>query len=823
MIKLTEEQQVIVELCKGEHLVLAPPGTGKTELLAERLSNAIKKGVRQENMICLTFTNRAAANMLERTAKKIGEHKIFIGNLHSWCSEYLRKNKIVPQNVSLLDEEDSLLIIDELKDEIYTDNIDGGLEDRGELIKLNTFLKQKELGFSDEILLPANLTDTAKMLYQEILVLCEKYEKIKKDSLFLDLDDLLTLSYCNILKNKSNPCISWLQIDEVQDLNPLQWAIVNAITDKKKSHRVFFGDYEQAIFSFMGAKSDSLNNIRQNGAESHYLYDNFRSPQYLLDLYNKFANSWLNPDWAKSPIANSKLKKQKHSLTLIKVDGCQYTEANWVVSKKLPQEPKNTTAILVRSNRAADLYADVLSRKNLRYFKVSGVDLFRRKEIKDLLAFFNILIKSEDRKSWSRVVWLYAKIRTLKESRKIINEMWCSGIRPLDFIDTYPYDKPFLDQFQSYLQKGRVVVFDTETTGLNTEHDDIIQIAAIEIINGKVGNEFEVFINTEKNITDSEKIHHISKLHLNEHAIDKKGALNQFLDFVGSDVLIAHNIKYDTDILYFNLQREGLSQLSPLVCYFDSIELAQRLYPNLQSYKLESLIEVLNIDGENTHNALDDVRATVNLLFSFERQIEETKGLRERFKGNNKNQISNFKERFSPIYNAITGEFSNDMPLEEIVGLVLSFMDGSLNCKIEEKIYEELNKLTRHMKKTCSLDKVLNTLKRYIPEYTKYTEVDLVIGDEKIFIATIHKAKGLEFENVIIPQASDNVFPHFFSKTEAQKEEDARLLYVAITRARTNLYITYSSKNDRGYPLSLTRFINLPAIKELYNYKLVSL
>jgi DNA helicase-2/ATP-dependent DNA helicase PcrA len=835
MIALTEEQQFIVGLREGDHLVLAPPGTGKTELLAERLSNAAKSGVRQEDMICLTFTNRAAANMVERTGKKIGSHKIFIGNLHSWCSEYLRKNRIIPQNVSLLDEEDSLLIIDELKDElinelkdelkdkIYKGKTSDGIKDRGELIKLNSFIKQKKLGFSNEVLLPPKLSINAEIVYKELLELCEKYEKIKKSSLYLDLDDLLTLSYHHLLKNPTSTSISWIQIDEVQDLNPLQWGIVNAITSKKNPHRVFFGDYEQAIFSFMGAKLDSLNEFRKNGAQIHFLYDNFRSPQYLLDLYNEFANSWLSPDWLKAPVSNNKLKKQSNSLALRIITGDPHSEANWIVSKKLPHEPTSTTAILVRSNRAADLYAEALNNNNLKYFKVSGVDLFRRKEIKDLLAFFNVLIKGEDRKSWARVLWLYAKTRTLRESRKISNEMWESGIRPLEFSDSYPYDKPLLDEFLINLKVGRIVVFDTETTGLDTENDDIIQIAAIEIVNGEIGNEFEVFINTDKDLTDSEKIHHISKTQLNNYSIEKKSALKQFLNFVNDDVLVAHNANYDMSILRSNLKREGLPQTISSGCLFDSIELAHRLYPDFQSYKLEFLIKALGVDGENTHNALDDVKATVNLLLSFESKIKETEELRVNFKNNHKKYLVNFEQRFSPIYNAIAGEFSNDMPLEEIVSMVMSFMDNHLGCKIKKEVYEEVSKLTRHMKKTCHLDNALNTLKRYVPEYTKYTEVDLVLGDEKIFIATIHKAKGLEFENVIIPQASDNVFPHYFSKTKDQKDEDARLLYVAMTRARTNLYITcstiiFSPKSVASFPLKLTRFIDTPKIKSMFNF-----
>jgi DNA helicase-2/ATP-dependent DNA helicase PcrA len=125
------------------------------------------------------------------------------------------------------------------------------------------------------------------------------------------------------------------------------------------------------------------------------------------------------------------------------------------------------------------------------------------------------------------------------------------------------------------------------------------------------------------------------------------------------------------------------------------------------------------------------------------------------------------------------------------------------------------------MKERCEINSVLKNLKKYVPEFSKFTEVDLVVGDEKIFIATIHKAKGLEFENVIIPQVVDGVFPSFYSQTEDDKIEDARLLYVAMTRAKTNLVLTYYTSLF-SYIKSLSRFVNDQEIKNMFIFKTVN-
>lgn len=821
-MQLTAEQNKIVKLNVGQHLVLAPPGTGKTELLVQRLSNAVKDGLTQDDMICLTFTNRAALNMLERVQKDIGKHDIFIGNIHSFCNTFLRKYKLIPQNISLLDEEDVQLLFSEIKKDInclVVDKYKKGNDNTraitsNELLSYNTFLKQNKYNFPDKLIQKVDIrfndfdeiAKNKEMAYK----ICTRYEEIKKESNFIDFDDLLTLTYNFFLTNpEKNSLYKWLQIDEVQDLNPLQWAIIDSISNKEQSHRIFFGDYEQAIFSFMGAKLEILDKVAEESVV-HQLQNNFRSPQYLLDLYIKYAKRWLNPKWLDNPKSTDKLEQQSNSLTFKEIllphvedakVGCEYKtitkeysteqeEVDWIVKKYLPNEPKKKTAILVRNNTTADLFARGLHINGINYFKISGFDLFRRQEIKDLMAFLSIVTNDNDRNSWIRTFHVYSKTKSLSESRNIINNMFKIGIKPLDFINNFATS--FLDDYLNIIQNDRIVVFDTETTGLDTLNDDIIQIAAIEIINGNVEKTFEVFIDTNKDLTESEKIHHISKSYLQTHSIERIEALKKFIDFVGNDTLIAHNLDYDYKILNSNLMRVKLKTLEDKKNMYDSIEVVKRVYPNLPSYKLEFLLKYLNIEGVNSHNALDDVKATVNLLLNLNNEISKYKKDRVSFFEINKRYIENFEKRFSPLYETLQSNFTTKLSLPEIVDMVFNYMEDKLNYKIKDDIYDEISKLTKHMKSKCTLDEVLVSIKKYIPDYVKYKESDLVIGDEKIIIATIHKAKGLEFENVIIPGCTDNNFPSYYSQLDGEKAiiEDARLLYVAMTRTKERLLIT---------------------------------
>ena len=870
VFELSDEQQKIVDLGAGQHLVLAPPGTGKTEMLVHRLSKAIKSGIPQDTIACLTFTNRAASNMVERIHQEIGDHEVFIGNIHSYCNRFIRSNNIIPQIVSLIDEEDAYLIvadifsdiIKELDSEIkrlenlaseinlfaenpYTaehEKIDSKKKTRKNYQDLMHFggikifithlayLKRKQLGFNEDINLGCidfSLGHEGRTSYSESeqqhfltlsKIILEKYEDVKNNSDYIDFDDLLTITYSQLLSDANTsdriPLLQWLQIDEVQDLNPLQWAIINKVSNKKYSHRVFFGDPEQAIFSFMGASQENLKSISHE-CKIHGLETNYRSPQYLLDLYNKFANEVLNVNWISNPKSSKNIPKHDDDLQIEEYIGrdirnkrghtvlskCdQLHEARHIVATKFPVQENLSTAILVRKNKTADEFEHQFKNihPNIKIFKVSGTDLFSRKIVKDVLAIFNTFVNKRDKLSWARVFHICTKT-TLKKSRLIVDEIFSSGVNPLDFISDNQPVKSYLDDFLHLFNNDRIIVFDTETTGLDTSQDDVIQIAAIEVIKGIPGKTYEVYIDTNRDFYEAEKIHNISKEHLINHAIDKVKALSGFIKFVGDDALIAHNLDYDYKILNTNLKSIGLPLIANNIALYDSVDLAQRVYPKLPRYKLEHLLKTLKIQGNNSHNAIDDVKATVNLISHCVKKIKSSKSSRLDY--SNKEMVrllDKLSRGFSPVYKMLSTN-NTEVNLGEITTEIVSYIDNNLNSesiKYPDKAYDELKKLTIHMSQTCQDMGANEGVKKYIPDYTKYKEVDLKLDSDNIVIATIHKAKGLEFDYVIIPQCAENIYPFYFNLKPYNEEavmEDARLLYVAMTRAKRKLLITCSS------------------------------
>jgi DNA helicase-2/ATP-dependent DNA helicase PcrA len=180
-----------------------------------------------------------------------------------------------------------------------------------------------------------------------------------------------------------------------------------------------------------------------------------------------------------------------------------------------------------------------------------------------------------------------------------------------------------IQNYYDVITTGRIVVFDTETTGLDTENDDIIQIAAVEIVKGKPGKSFECYFATDKDLSPTQTIHNISNEHLEQKATNKKEGLNAFLDFIADDALLAHNIRYDYSILNSNLLRVGLNmvdqEVNPLFC---TLILTRQLC-KLPSYKLGNILTSLGLEGDNSHDAMDDTKATVNLALYLKDKIKD--------------------------------------------------------------------------------------------------------------------------------------------------------------------------------------------------------
>jgi DNA helicase-2/ATP-dependent DNA helicase PcrA len=255
----------------------------------------------------------------------------------------------------------------------------------------------------------------------------------------------------------------------------------------------------------------------------------------------------------------------------------------------------------------------------------------------------------------------------------------------------------------------------------------------------------------------------------------------------------------------------------------DTLKISKLLYPKLHSYKLKDLLTHLNIAGVNSHNAKDDVEATVNLIIRIVSDAEPIIGLQKQLVNDNSKLLNKFREKFKELYDYSISRFQDDIQLEAIVDYY--FRQSGDETGGEEKT--EVRKLTRHMARTSRNDyttSLKERINKYIPDYKRYKESDLITGDEQVYLSTVFKAKGLEFDNVIVAEAVEGIYPYWSSNTTEKQSEDARALYVALSRAKKRLYITChtESKNQYGkvFAKSPSRFIG--SIKHHFDTKSIS-
>ncbi|MBQ4029733.1 MAG: ATP-binding domain-containing protein, partial [Prevotella sp.] len=623
----------------------------------------------------------------------------------------------------------------------------------------------------------------------------------------------------------------WIQVDEVQDLNPLQLAIIDAITDRDRKFTVMYlGDEQQAIFSFMGAKVSTLDSLREKCAKNlHHLYVNHRSPKYLLEVFNEYAITVLNIPRTLLPKANNVTDATGKELRILRssVVETEFYDVARVAQNFFMDFPNETTAIIVNSNSDADMMSTELNNRKLRHFKVSGVDLFSTPEMKLLLAHLNILSNEHNFIAWSRLLKGLRVFDANASARNFMRSLLNRAMLPSDFL--LYQDSTYLQDFAQVFSSDEIVVFDTETTGLNVYEDDIIQIAAVKMRQGKIvdGSQFNMYISTRREIP--EKIGDIDNPVLKEMARNRLyspvEALQRFIDYVGNRVLVGHNANFDYHILENNLSRYlpqiKLREYCPK--YFDSLKLIRLVEPDLKEYKLKYLLSVLELPGENSHLADADVNATCGLLNYCYDKAQELIPSQQEFMARTRviDRVGVLRRNYREFYlDSLENLYvRHDGENPDIIDEMEKFYQYLVNegfMKEIPNLHYVTQYITHDMVDMENEPSLAVQLSNHIIEMNTMKEADLCNSksiDDRIFVSTVHKAKGLEFDNVIIFDAIEGRYPNYYHQNNANMvAEDARKFYVAMTRAKKRLYVsicqTRMDYKNQPQMRKITRFMN---------------
>ena len=887
---LDKYQVPVVEASQGYHLVLASPGCGKTHILAERIRYARERGVKYEDMLCLTFTNRAAREMTNRIQKVVGGDfsELMVGNVHRFCSKFLFEQGRIPADSAIIDDEEAVSIIADYRNE----DEEGVTRDFNRykgyqtIIFFQHFIYQLEHQHPWKYYLhPESFTDddreavkhicaSQKIEYDEqavvniyhhaqeymdeanapgfdgktadrIRVLLWKmyyagcYARYKEENHLFDFEDLLLYTYDIYRSDPTCKRYPWIQVDEVQDLNGMQLAIIDLLTAEDNPMVMYLGDEQQAIFSFMGAKVETLTLLKMRcKGNIHHLQRNHRSPKYLLDVFNDYAEKQLKIDRELLPLSDNDTKATLGDLRIIHSSTIE-AEHKDITTEALSlyeQNKEERTAVIVSANSDADRISEAMTEAGLTHFKVSGRDLFDTPDVKLLLAHLSVLSNEHNSIAWTRIMKGVRAFPSHALARRFNWKLKQLALSPSDFL-LYS-ESCYTAEFLRAYNEEEIVVFDTETTGLNVFQDDIIEIAAIRIKGGEVvGEPLDLYIETDKPILpmlgDKENpmyaIYH-EKMSTGE-LLSPSDALQRFLAYVGTSPILGHNANYDYNILDNNLQRycKDTMQAHDIRC-FDSLKLIRLLAPSLHSYKLESLLETFHLAGVNSHQAIDDVKATVSLVRLCAEKAREKQAQQAAFIHHPKvkpfaNVLrSNYGECYREAVNRLYKLSTDHEPalVSELSAAYNAFhSDGLIND------IPRLDYILRYLRIDMLTDETVANalapqLSQYVMDINTLKEADFCNSKsilERIYVTTVHKAKGLEFDNVIIFDAADGRYPNAYNKTKQQDEEDARKFYVAMSRAKRRLFIAYSlqmvDRHGRVFNRDLTPLMD--SIQKYFN------
>ena len=431
LTQLNKTQEAAVKAVDGPVLVFAGAGSGKTRVLTYKISYLInKKIVKPENILAMTFTNKAAGEMKSRVESLLNDSQlsISIGTFHSICARFLR-DQIHHIGFS------SQFNIYDTKDQ--QDIMKTLLSDRGVLRDYSS--PKKVLGkisfFKNKLIFPNEAREHVKTQKEnKIIDIYEAYQHALKDNDALDFDDLIILpliifqKYPKVL-NAFREKWKYVLVDEYQDTNIPQFKFVTSIAGKHKQICVV-GDDDQSIYGWRGAEVRNILEFEKSFPDCKIfkLETNYRSTQEILDA-------------ATHVVQNNNLRKQKvlhahngsgDKLGLFEtVDELEESDA--VVSAigkevKLNKRRFNEFGVLYRTNAQSRTLEDSLRRNGIPYIIIGGIRFYERKEIKNVLSYLKLIVNPKDMISLKRIVNFpprgiglktIAKCQTLSDKKKL--------------------------------------------------------------------------------------------------------------------------------------------------------------------------------------------------------------------------------------------------------------------------------------------------------------------------------------------------------------------------------------------------------------------
>lgn len=457
-ITLNIRQSEAVKATEGRVRVVAGAGSGKTRVLAHRYAFLVNElGISPGNILCLTFTNKAAQEMKSRIARMVDRGSVndFICTIHSFCVKFLRREIYrigYPKNFTVLDEEDAKSLAKQAMEEFGVDR--RKLTAERFLTKVAALKGYNIDAYIQRHLLPASSPECPDELVRYIRLQLKHYA--------LDYDDLIyftiyILNHFEDARRYWTDKLNYIMVDEVQDCSSDDWKLLNILAS---GHGNLFvvGDPDQAIYEWRGANPKIFVDFK--AATDVILNENYRSTPDILEIANSIISNNRNrvPKELYTMRLNERRPAYRHAAS-------EREEAEFIadtIEKGLKNgESARDFAILYRSSFLSRGLEQVLLKRKINYSVWGGVRFFERKEIKDVTSYLRLIASDNDDMAFSRIINLPARkfgnaslanLRTMAEQHKVsLMTMLRSAV------DTPKFNRPQFREFISLIDTLRTL------------------------------------------------------------------------------------------------------------------------------------------------------------------------------------------------------------------------------------------------------------------------------------------------------------------------------------------------------------------------------
>ena len=403
---MNENQLKAILKTQGAVMVIAGAGSGKTRVLTNRIAYLIaKKNVLESNILAITFTNKAAKEMKERIYSLVGETSkyIWINTFHSMCVRILR------QHIDLLGYNKNFTILDTSEQKTIIKNIVKELNLSEDSYQPNNILKIISNSKNSMISVNEMKAQARFGFMKNVAEIYEYYQKYLKKNSVLDFDDLILKAIVLFEKHPEVLAIyqnkfEYIHVDEYQDTNVIQYKLIKMLSEVHKNICVV-GDDDQSIYSWRGACSDNIINFEKDyeDVEVIFLDQNYRSNSTILDAANAVIKN--NTDRKDKALWSENKGGDKITVYSAANDKDETDDiAKKILNLKAQDIDYKDIAILYRANYLSRSMENSCMAFGIPYKLIGSLKFLQRQEIRDLLAYMNVIVNRNDEFSLRRII-----------------------------------------------------------------------------------------------------------------------------------------------------------------------------------------------------------------------------------------------------------------------------------------------------------------------------------------------------------------------------------------------------------------------------------